>query len=44
VVDRGLINPARGKALLASEKGIAGDWFFNLVNHFECSSDLCSLD
>ena len=32
VLDRGLINPAQGKALLTTEKGIVGDWFFNLMN------------
>lgn len=32
VLDRGLINPAYGKALIPGEKGVLGHWFFNLVN------------
>lgn len=32
VLDRGLLNPAPGVALVPGEKGVLGDWFFNLVN------------
>lgn len=32
VLNRGLINPASGKALIPGEKGVLGHWFFNLVN------------
>lgn len=32
VLNRGLINPAYGKALIPGEKGVLGHWFFNLVN------------
>lgn len=32
VLDRGLINPAHGKALIPNEKRVLGHWFFNLMN------------
>lgn len=32
VLDRGLLNPSYGRALLTEEKGTLGNWFFNLIN------------